>query len=505
MLTDQLFQYEWSIMAPELTIVIAAFLITLIDLFLRTNRSRRFLGWLALAAVVMAGYFLYQDLGTAPKELFNEMYRLDSFAIAFKFLFLIGTAIMFILSLQAIERREIVYQGEYYTLVLTGLLGAMMMASSADIITLFIAMELLSISSYILVGIRKKNQLSNEAAFKYFVNGGIASAIMLFGFSYLYGLTGTTNLYGMWEHLNIAFDQGYDLLVYLSFILILVGLSFKISVVPFQMWAPDVYQGAFTPVTAFLSVVSKAAGFAMILRIFLVGYLDFTFTEQGQMRSVLYVDLTLLVGMIAAITMIVGNTMAIRQVNVKRMMAYSSIAQAGYLLVPFVAFSQLFFDQLFFYFIAYLFANLGVFTMITLLTKEQGTEDLKAFAGLYHRSPMLAVAMTIFLMSLASIPITAGFFGKFYLLMAALGHELYWLVAIMLATTVVSYFYYFSIVRQMYMRPGETEERVITPIPIAFVLLVTFIVTIGLGLMPNFAIDFIHENFNVFNDLFSIP
>jgi NADH-quinone oxidoreductase subunit N len=347
-----------------------------------------------------------------------------------------------------------------------------------------------------LVGIRKKHLQSNESAFKYVVNGGISTAVLLFGMSYVYGITGTTNLYEIAETMqSSAFAAGYGPIIYVAFFFIFVGLSFKIASAPFHMWAPDVYQGAPTPVTAFLSVVSKAAGFAILTRVFMTSFAWLTDMEES-MPQMFLEEVSIYLAVIAAVTMIVGNVMALRQINVKRMFAFSSIAQAGYILVPLAVANPLMLDEMVFYLIVYLLMNLGAFAVILAVTTDRGTDELRAFAGLYHRSPLMAVAMTIFLISLAGIPITGGFFGKLYIFLGTLWAGNYWLAGIMVATSVISYYYYFGIIRQMYMRPGDTEARINVPVSLAIVLIIGLIGTIVTGFFPNTILDYIQTEFD---------
>ncbi|HJV45994.1 MAG TPA: NADH-quinone oxidoreductase subunit NuoN [Bacillota bacterium] len=489
-------QYDWSVMAPEFTILAFATLISLIDLFTHKDKDRRFLAWFGIVGSLLAGWFVFRNIGIGVVDLLNGSYRIDAYGNIFKLIFLGGTIFTLLMSINYLDRKEVLYQGEFYYLTLTALLGAMVMSSSADFITLFVGLELLSLSSYVLVGTRKNHLQSNESAFKYVVSGGIAAATTLYGISFLYGLSGTTNLFKMADKLGAAYSAGNSTIIYLAFFLTFVGLSFKISNVPYHMWTPDVYQGAPTPITAFLSVVSKAAGFSLILRVFITafrGVVDYT-SPLGP-KSVLLSELALMIGITAAVSMIVGNTLALRQTNVKRMMAYSSIAQAGYILVPFATLTSLVFEQTVFYLIAYLLMNMGVFAVIMIVNRDQNSEDVSSFAGLYHRAPFLAIAMTFFLLSLAGIPISAGFFGKFYIFMSALVMGNYWLSGIMVATSVVSYYYYFGIIRQMYMRGGTTEARLPVPASIAVIVLIAFIGTVGFGLAPGALMNFIHSNF----------
>jgi len=492
---NNIFSYDWSYLLPEFVILGFATGLSLLDLVMRKRTARAVLGWIALVGVVLAGVLVLRNMNVLnePVSYMEDMLRVDDFGNAFKLLFLAGVACTLWISLSYLKQGEVAHQGEYYYLLLTGLLGAMVMASSADLITLFVGLELLSLSSYVLVGLRKKHLKSNEAAFKYVVSGGIATAVTLFGMSYLYGLTGTTNLYEITGRLAEAHLAGYHFLIYMAFAFLAAGLSFKISAVPNHMWAPDVYQGAPTPVTAFLAVVSKAAGFALIVRLV---FLAFQGVPNPEGSSFFFQDASFYLSIAAAASMIIGNTMALRQTNVKRMMAYSGIAQAGYLLVPFVTMTQLFFEQMVFFLFAYLLASFGAFAVIMAVTRDQQTEELKAFAGLYHRAPLTAAAMTVFLLSLAGIPVSAGFFGKFYLFISALAHEKYWLSAIMIVTSVVSFYYYFGIIRQMYMRPGATEAPLVIPKGIVALVLLLALATVLFGVVPGTAIDYIHANFN---------
>ncbi|GBF11829.1 NADH-quinone oxidoreductase subunit NuoN [Tepidibacillus infernus] len=503
-----LLELNWGLLAPELTIAIVAVILTFADLVMRKG-DRKVFGWLSIIGIILSLYFVIQDLGQPAQELLEGSYRVDSFASLFKLIFLVGTLFVLVMSINYVEKKEIKHDGEFYYLFLTALLGAMFMASSADIITLYIGLELLSISSYIMAGIRKFNLKSNEAAYKYVIIGGVSSAIFLYGTSFIYGVTGSTNIFVIAERIQEAFNGGFDFYIYLGFFMMLVGLSYKISAVPSYMWSPDVYEGAATPVTAFLSVISKAAGFAIIIRLFITVFTPIVVEVVNNNPVFFFFNkMTLFLAVISGLTMIIGNTLALRQTNVKRMMAYSSVAQAGYLLVPLatmtMASEQLIsvdIRNIIFYLMAYLFMNLGVFTVITIVNKDAGTEDLKSFAGLYHRSPFVAIAMTFFLMSLAGLPISAGFIGKFNIFISALTTKSYWLAGIMVATSVISYFYYFNIVRQMYMRPGHTEAKLSIPFSMQFVILLTFIGTFVIGLVPNVMLDFITKNFDLFNML----
>lgn len=489
-----IFSYDWTYLLPEFIILGFATGLSLLDLFAGKRLGKHAIGLLSLLGIVLAGVFVFVNIQTMdqPYSYMADMIRIDDYGNAFKLLFLGGTAFTILISLSYMRQGEVAHRGEFYYLLLSGLLGAMVMASSADLITMFVGLELLSLSSYVMVGLRKKSLQSNESAFKYVVSGGIATAVTLFGMSYVYGLTGSTNIYEISQRLAEAGMMGFQFIIYMAFAFLAVGLAFKISAAPYHMWAPDVYQGAPTPITAFLAVVSKAAGFALVFRLLLISFLQVP-SAEGQF---FLTQGSLFIGWMAAASMILGNVMALRQANVKRMMAYSGIAQAGYLLVPFVPPTTLFFSEVIFYLFGYLLVSFGVFAVIMVVSREQQTEDLKGFAGLYHRSPVMAISMTIFMLSLAGIPITAGFFGKFYLFMGALAQENYWLSAIMIVTSVISYYYYFGIIRQMYMRAGENEAPLSVPKGIWVFIFILAIATVFFGAFPGLVTDYIQATFN---------
>lgn len=496
---DALFSYEWGAMAPEFIILGVATLLSLLDLFMGKDKDRRPLAWIGIAGIVVSIGFVVSMIGNDVTSILHDTFRLDSFAIAFKLILLVGTGMVLLLAMNYDPEDEIEYRGEFYYLILTALLGGMIMTSSGDLITLFVGLELLSISSYILAGLRKRNKLSNESAMKYVINGVLSTAIFLFGVSYVYGLTGTTNLRELLFVLSDITDQQQMYILAIAFLMIFVGLSFKIATAPFHMWAPDVYQGAPTPVTAFLGVVSKAAGFAIILRIIV--------TVFGQAPSgdeetgLLLFHLQDYLAFLAGATMIIGNTIALRQRNIKRLMAYSSIAHAGYLLVAFVALSYFMLDSVWFYLVAYLFMNLGFFAILQVLSSKSGSEDISQFAGLYKRSPLTAVALGIFILSLAGFPGTAGFIGKIKIFVGAFmttpSH--YVLASIMIATTVISYYYYFGMLTQIFFRPAVDDSKVKLPLGVLIVVILAVVGTILFGIFPGIAFDFLHQ-FQNFGD-----
>lgn len=500
---ETLLSFDWGKMAPEFTILITAVVVSLIDLFTRRKRDRRPLVWLSLLGVAVAFVFLVFEIGSPITTILYGTYRLDSFSIAFKMLMLIGTGFVLLMAASYDQKNAISYRSEFYYLLLTALLGGMMLTSSADMITLFVSLELLSLSSYIMAGLKKNDVASNEAAFKYVVNGGIATSITLFGMSYIYGLSGKTNLYEISQLFNA--ENGHSLiannsfLLVFAFILVFVGLSFKLTSVPFHMWAPDVYEGAPTPVTAFLSVVSKTAGFVLVLRFLIIVFQSAGGIEVSPVTGPesLLSSVGSYIAVLAALAMVIGNTAALKQRNIKRLFAYSSIAHAGYVLVPFVALTSLTLGDIWFYLLAYLLMNLGAFAVIQVVTEKEGNEEVASFTGLYQRSPWMAVAMAVFLVSLAGIPFTAGFVGKFNIFVEALGSNHYWLASVMIATTVISYFYYFGIMGKMFLHPPARSGKISLPVGVGIVIALGVIGTVGFGIFPDTALGFLHDHLHL--------
>lgn len=498
---ETLLSFDWAAMTPEFIILGVVTIMSLLDLFMPKKVNRKVLGWLGFAGILAAIIALIGLLDEPLMAILEDTFRLDSFAKAFKLLMLVGSALVLLLAISYEPKDGLEeFQGEFFYLFLTALLGAMIMASSGDLITLFVGLELLSISSYILAGMRKKNIQSNESAMKYVINGGISTAITLFGMSYVYGLTGTTNLKAMAGALGTLDNAQHVYLLSLAFLMIFVGLSFKLATAPFHMWAPDVYQGAPTPVTAFLSVVSKTAGFVLIIRV-LLSVFGIT-PAEGPGTMPILLKMQDYIAFLAGASMVIGNVIALRQTNIKRMFAYSSIAHAGYLLVAIASMSFFMFDTMWFYLASYLFMNLGAFAIIQLITEKTGSTEISQFAGLYRKAPLLAVAFGILILSLAGFPGTAGFIGKLNIFMGAFVDKEahYVLGSVMIATTVVSYFYYFGIMTQMFFRPAADDSKIKIPTGILIVLIVCVAGTVLLGIAPNIGLDFNHEHFKQFQD-----
>ena len=400
---------------------------------------------------------------------------IDGFATFFKLVFLLS-AVMTVLMSGSYLRVEGVRAGEYCFLILCATLGMMFMASGVDLITLFIGLETMAIAFYILAGFLKPSERSNEAAVKYFLLGAFSLGLLLYGMSLLYGATGTTSLNGI----AAALAGGErSLVLILALILIGAGMGFKIAAVPFHMWAPDVYEGAPTPVTAFLSVGSKAASFAMLLRIFFVG-LPFLVSDWQTLFWVL-----------AAITMTVGNIAAITQTNTKRMLAYSSIAHAGYVLVGVVAGTERGITATLVYLWVYLFMQLGAFAILAMLRRQDVVGDeLKDLSGLYFRKPFAAIAMLIFMLSLGGIPPTAGFMGKVWVFGAAIDQGFIWLAVIGVVNSAISLYYYYRIIVFMWLKEETLGSDIEMSPGIATVLGIAVVGSIFFGIFPDMLFDY---------------
>lgn len=452
---------------PELVLTGGALLVLLLSVIV-PRRDSVLLG-VTLATLAATAAALSSFVGvdaTASRGLL----AIDGFAIFFKVIALLSAALTVLMSAPYL-RVEGVRAGEYYFLILCATLGMMFMASGLDLITLFIGLETMAIAFYVLAGFLKSNPRSNEAAVKYFLLGAFSLGILLYGMSLLYGATGTTKLAGIAAALS---GQDVGVVLVLAVVLVGAGMGFKIAAVPFHMWAPDVYEGAPTPVTAFLSVGSKAASFAMLLRIFFEGL------------PALGAEWKMLFWVLAVVTMTVGNIAALTQSNLKRMLAYSSIAHAGYLLIGVVVGTARGVEAMLVYLGVYLFMQLGAFAIVTVMRRSDVIGDeLKDLNGLSKRSPIAAFAMLFFMLSLGGIPPTAGFMGKMWLFGAAVDGGAIWLVVLAVANSAVSLYYYLRVVVFMWVNEDEPAGSPITIGPaMAVTLGVALLGTIILGVYP---------------------
>ena len=451
---------------PEIVLTAGALLVLVADVLL--PRRHRALTWVTVGVLVATTVSLV-PFASARVEVAGGLIAVDPFALFFKFIFLVAALLTVLMSVSYLEV-EGGSPGEYYFLILCSTLGMLIMAGGIDLITSFIGLETMAVSFYILAGFIKPSQRSNEAAVKYFLLGAFSLGVLLYGMSLLYGISGTTNLRVMAK----AFvGQERDPLLLLAVILVVAGIGFKIAAVPFHMWAPDVYEGAPTPVTAFLSVGSKAASFAMLLRIFLEGVPSMS------------PDWRLLFEVLAILTMTVGNLAALTQSNIKRMLAYSSIAHAGYLLMGVVAGTDRGVAAMMIYLLIYGFMQMGAFAVVVMLRRRDVMgEDLKDFSGLHFRNPFAAFAMLLFMLSLGGIPPTAGFMGKFWLFGAAIESGYYWLAVIGVLNSAVSLYYYLRLVVFMYLKSETSGSEPTCGPALGFALGAAVAATLLLGVFP---------------------
>ena len=443
---------------PELVLTGGALLVLVVDV-LTSRQQRPLLGWLTVGVLLVTTLTLL-PFSDANVVVSRGLLAIDGFAFFFKLIFLLTAIVTVLMSSSYIEVEES-RAGEYYFLILCATLGMMFMASGIDLVTIFIGLETMAVAFYILTGLLKPNRRSNEAAVKYFLLGAFSLGILLYGMSMLYGLSGTTNLR---ELATVLATQERSALLIVALILVVGGVGFKIAAVPFHMWAPDVYEGAPTPVTAFLSVGSKAAAFAMLLRIFTEGLPFLAEVWQPMFWG------------LAVVTMTVGNLAALTQSNIKRMLAYSSIAHAGYVLIGVVANSSRGITALMIYLMLYVFMQLGAFAVVVMLRRHDVVGDeLKDLSGLYFRYPVAACAMLFFMLSLGGIPPTAGFMGKIWLFSAAIESGYIWLAVIGVLNSAISLYYYVRVVVFMWMR----EEVLGSPITASPAMVVALTVALA--------------------------
>ena len=465
-----------------LTLCVTGLVILVLDLFINDQKllpfkiDKKLLPYVALGGVILAGISSMNDFGPAAYA-FNNTIAADNFAAFFNVIFCIGTALTIMISINYMEQEDLNHS-EYYALLLFATAGMMLMALAASLITVFLGLELMSISLYILAGFNRAKVESTESALKYFLLGAFATGFLLYGMALIYGATGSTNLKEI-----AAAIKGDTLnsatLLYLGTGLMVIGLGFKVASVPFHMWTPDVYEGAPTAITAFMSVGPKAAGFAAFFRVFLVGLGGIT----DHWVSLIWV--------IAALTMTVGNLTALAQTNIKRMLAYSSISHAGYVLVALVAANEIGSTAVLYYMLAYAFMNIGAFTVVIVLGKK-GEENLNLedYSGLASRHPLLGFTMAVFMFSLAGIPPLAGFFGKFYIFSAAIKAGYVGLAVIGLLNSVVAVFYYLRITVLIYIKDPVREFPPLSISPFTLAALVIAVIgTIQLGIFPSWILE----------------
>jgi NADH-quinone oxidoreductase subunit N len=447
---------DYHALAPELALATVAAIVLLVDLFVDETRKHIVTTVAGAGLALCAIPILTLAADGADRSLFGGAFVVDNFALAMKALFIFAGYVVLLMSANYLSEGDY-HEGEYSFLMLCSLLGMLVMASSRDLIMIFIALETLSIPAYLLAGWRKRDLKSNEAMLKYYLLGVIASAIMLYGMSLVYGLTGATQL----TEISESIKGGTTPLLVVGIFMIIAGFAFKVSAVPFHQWAPDTYEGAPTPITAFLSVASKAAGFVALINLVYFGF----WSRANIMKPIFWV--------LAAATMIVGNLIALRQTNIVRMLAYSSVAQAGFIMAPFAVAEQgetakSSFDAVVLYLLVYTLMNLGAFIMVVIVARKTKSGEISSFGGLFSYAPLPAVMMTIFMFALAGIPPLGGFWAKFYVFKSLMDGGSKWgliLALIGSISSVIAFFYYASVMREMWMRPVPDGDRTAIRIP----------------------------------------
>src|SRR5947209_5671331 len=454
------------LLSPELSLTLLALVVMLVDLF--TRRRIVIVSVALIGLIVPVGLAISLALTLDPSKAhhaFFNMLVVDQYAIFFEIVFLLIAAVIALASYTYVGK-YVRAEGEFYALLLFSVVGMMFMASTGKLLSIYISLELTSIPLYVMAGLIRLNERSAEAAVKYVLLGAMSSAILLYGFALLYGLTGTTDLMGIATSIKQSVQSG-NLVELVAAVLIIAGFGFKISAVPFHMWAPDIYEGAPTPATAFFSVGSKAAGFAALIRVFI----------DGGLGQVNLTAIVVVLSIVAVLTMTLGNFVAAVQTNVKRLMAYSSIAQAGYILVGFI--SSLASNKaggnaaVLFFILVYVITNLGAFSGIIALADLTGGEKIEDFRGLGRRAPLLSAGTALCLLSLAGIPPVAGFWSKVFIFTAAWGLGQNWLVIIALLNSIVSLVYYGRIVKAMYFDAPLKEDHLVTPIGLSTSIVLT--------------------------------
>jgi NADH-quinone oxidoreductase subunit N len=474
------FYADWAIILPECFLFVWA----LIILAWATGKRDESPGGSSVFATLTLLGVLATSIWVAMTPdgaAFGGTFVFDRMAVVFKQIVL-GAVLLTVISSIGTVGRFRAHRGEYYGLLLMSTVGMMLMISATELLTLYVSLELSTIVLYALAAFDKTNRKSAEAGLKYVILGGISSAILLYGVALLYGLTQSTELQTIKTTVwGMYMEGGFSPGITLALIFLLAGFGFKLALAPFHMWAPDVYEGAPTPITAFLSVASKAAALAAFIRVFFVG-LESAQMVWGHAIAVL-----------AALAMVVGNVTAIVQTNIKRMLAYSSVAQIGYVMVGAVALDSYGATSMAFYMAAYLFANMGAFICVIAFAERTGSEEITDYSGLARRSPMLAGFFTLFLLSLTGIPPTAGFLAKYYVFLAGINAGYMWLVIVGLLTSVIALFYYATVIRRMYF-PSDLSQAVF-PVSTSLIaaLAISAVGVLYFGLFPEAFIDWVQQ------------
>jgi len=443
---------------PEIALTITLVVAIIADVICK--KSKLTAGYISLVGYAITFCLLVSGGISTSSMTFTSSLAIDPFSQFFKILILISAVVATVLTFNAKELLEGKNSvGEFYILLIGMTIGMFLLSSASNLLMIYIAFEIMSISSYVLAGYTKEVRRASEASLKYVIYGSLSSGVMIYGISILFGITGTFDLAAINTVLVNTVSDGINLPLIVSGVMIFAGIAYKISAVPFHFWTPDVYEGSPVTTTALLSVASKAAGFAVLIRFLKAGFIDPATSSTDIWHTVSNFDWSYLIAIVAVLTMTLGNLLAIWQNNVKRMLAYSSIAHAGYMLMGVMVMNTAGIEGVMFYFVAYLLMNFGAFYIVQLIANKTGSEDIKDYEGLAYKNPFIAVAMTVFLVSLTGMPPFAGFLAKLYLFMPVIEAGYVGIAVIGVLNSVVSVFYYMKVVRNMYLRGDVLEER----------------------------------------------
>ena len=477
---------------PEIILVITILACLITDLFLKKSKTD-LIGWVLGIGLIIVGLSVYNLSSVPPTTLFLDMIVIDPFSSYMKIIIIISTLLIIVAS-WANDELSKYRKGEYFTLIGIMVVGLFLMTSSIDIIMLYVSIEVVSIMSFVLAGYLKLNTRSNEAGLKYVIYGAFSSGVMLFGLSLVFGLTGSTNYFVIQEAIS-SMDSSANPALIMALLMIFAGFGYKISSVPFHFWTPDVYEGAPTTITAYLSVAPKAAGFAMIIRFFHQVFSDSIALSGNAMG---YTDLPWpeIIGILAVVTMTLGNLVAIQQESIKRMLAYSSIAHAGYMMLALPVLSIDAVESIMIYLFVYIFMNLGAFFIVIIVKNKTGGETFDEYDGLGWKMPIVGALMTLFMLSLTGLPPTAGFVGKLYIFktLVGAGNDFLWLVIAGGINSVISLYYYFHVVKVMFLSGKRSEKLSYPPSLMLGLIIFTAVPSLVLGLYWNPLADWVKES-----------
>lgn len=442
---------------PESILVITILVCILADLIVKKKTPA--VAILGIIGILVSLYFTYIQYGVETTSFYN-MIVIDAYSVFFKFLFLVSTLFIILFALSSKEIIQSDHKNEYVFLMIALALGANLMSSSVNLLMMYLSLETVSLTSYVLAGYTKRVKRSSEAAMKYVIYGAASSGLMIYAMTLIYGYTGSMDIYIISQKLA-ALGEGMNPMLVLSIIMILAGFGYKISSVPFHFWTPDVYEGAPVPITAFLAVTSSAAGFAVLIRFFMTTFNSSLNLLNGNLQIIKGFNWQEIIIVLSVASMIVGNFVAIWQYSLKRMLAYSSIAQGGYILLGLVVANKSGLTASMVYLIAYLFMNLGAFYALILIVNKLDSDDINDMKGMGYRSPFVCVMMGIFMFALSGIPSTVGFIGKFYLFAALIDSGLIWLALVAMMNSVISLFFYIKVLKYMFLsKPEESDTKI---------------------------------------------